>query len=370
MASPRGATVLPGLGRVGSKLTLAKESFEIRTFLVEFVPELAGEKEVREIPKLVNPPQGKLSHSSLRASHVAFRHAEELALDLDIPDGNTTIGWPVLWTKKSVQVFRTQTNCRTYLDALVAEELVYVFDSHYPSDALQSISREDKSLSQFGNVPPLFTNLNPPMAIRRTIQNPNRFRDPSAAARFHGVEKHTCWMPDIGSGNHLVPERDIDRAVNTIRDTREGRDLLTANGTVSADERVKINIRAAGIQGDEAILLPETPRAITVGGMCLDKGCDFVWKGSDPKLKYTPWLEYPDGSRVYCEVHGKDPYIKAIQPMTAAPYEEGALPEIDKEPLAEQTTMTCRRPRLLLRGENRATLSMIRPAKRKKRPEF
>ena len=59
---------------------------------------------------------------------------------------------------------------------------------------------------------------------------------------------------------------------------------------------------------------------LTVGGLCVDQRCDFIWKGSKGQ---TPYFILADGSIVECEVHGRVPYVRTGVP---------AMPMIDAMP--------------------------------------
>ena len=107
------------------------------------------------------------------------------------------------------------------------------------------------------------------------------------------------------------------------------RRMLTANGEVDAPERVRFTLPELNLWGQLATILPMTPRVLTVGGLCVDQRCDFIWRGSKGEL---PYFVLADGSTVECEVHGRVPYIRtgvpAMPMVVAMPGEEdeGAMP--------------------------------------------
>ena len=103
--------------------------------------------------------------------------------------------------------------------------------------------------------------------------------------------------------------------------------MMTANGEVEAPERVKFSLPELSLVGQHATILPSTPRVLTVGGLCVDQRCNFIWKGSKGE---TPYFILADGSIVECEVHVQVPYVRTGVP---------AMPMIDAMPGNEDEAM-------------------------------
>ena len=109
------------------------------------------------------------------------------------------------------------------------------------------------------------------------------------------------WIADTGCGSNLVPESDVVRGVSQVVENNGVRRMLTANGEVDAPERVRFTLPELNLRGQLATILPLTPRVLTVGGLCVDQRCDFIWRGSKGE---SPYFVLADGSIIECEVHG------------------------------------------------------------------
>ena len=107
--------------------------------------------------------------------------------------------------------------------------------------------------------------------------------------------------------------------------------MMTANGEVNAPGSMKFPLPELSLVGQHATILPSTPRVLTVGGLCVDQRCNFIWKGSKGE---TPYFVLADGSVIECEVHGCVPYVcsgvPAMPMIVAMPGEEDeAMPPED-----------------------------------------
>ncbi len=77
----------------------------------------------------------------------------------------------------------------------------------------------------------------------------------------------TIWFPNVTRGKSaVVPDPGAAR-------------LHTANGEVSADECVKFSLREIKISEQSETILPETPRVLSVGALCMDEQATFHWPG-------------------------------------------------------------------------------------------
>ena len=102
----------------------------------------------------------------------------------------------------------------------------------------------------------------------------------------------------------------------------------TANGSVSADETVGLDIDELG-ERVFPYILPSTPALLSVGRRCMKMGYDFIWKRGQ-----EPYFITPSGKVVVLEVIGDIPYI--------APGEEKHIPrEIQEEDLIIQSRPAC-----------------------------
>eukprot|EP00959_Pyramimonas_sp_CCMP1952_P237572 4964731-Pyramimonas_sp.AAC.1 len=54
----------------------------------------------------------------------------------------------------------------------------------------------------------------------------------------------------------------------------------------------------------DAVVMPETPSALSVGELCIDHGYSFYWKSGK-----EPYLLLPNGMRVDLTVDDKTPYL-------------------------------------------------------------
>ena len=50
---------------------------------------------------------------------------------------------------------------------------------------------------------------------------------------------------------------------------------MTANGPISADQQIKINVPSLEIEADPYVL-PSTPSVLSVGYRCMEQGFDFI----------------------------------------------------------------------------------------------
>ena len=139
-----------------------------------------------------------------------------------------------------------------------------------------------------------------PTAIKMVIKGPSG--DPVAVCYHDGS---ILWIADTGCGYHLVPEGDVSRGKSVVVPNTGATRLHTANGEVDASECVKFSLSEIQLQKGLATILPQTPRVLSVGALCMDARATFHWPAGG-----TPFFTLHDGSIVWCEVHGRVPYLR------------------------------------------------------------
>ncbi len=123
----------------------------------------------------------------------------------------------------------------------------------------------------------------------------------------------SLWVADTGCGYHLVPETDVSRGKSIVVQNPGARTLHTANGEVKANECVKFALHELGLDGKLATILPQTPRVLSIGALCIDDGCSFYWPAGG-----TPYFTLPDNRTIVCEVYGRVPYLRTGSVATPA----------------------------------------------------
>jgi len=111
------------------------------------------------------------------------------------------------------------------------------------------------------------------------------------------------WLFDSGSGHDLISVGDLsDQQLREVVPSAEMLQLQTANGDVSVDRCVDINIPS--MPGVTALVLPQTPAVLSMGRKCLHEGYSFRWDAGQLRV-----LAAPDGTNVPLCVEGDVPYI-------------------------------------------------------------
>ena len=90
-------------------------------------------------------------------------------------------------------------------------------------------------------------------------------------------EDGILWIADTGCGYHLVPEGDVKRGRAAVVPNPGAQRLHTANGEIDASECVKFTLAEVGLSKRLATILPETPRVLSVGALCVDEMATFTW---------------------------------------------------------------------------------------------
>ena len=117
---------------------------------------------------------------------------------------------------------------------------------------------------------------------------------------------------DSGTAVHLASERKCTQQ-ELQKATPTNIVLVTAAGEEHADKQIEMELDGLDVTVD-AVVLPDTPVAISLGRLVIEKGFKFFWDPEDP---FRPWLEAPDGTRTYLDVKG-------VCSLPAASYRGGA----------------------------------------------
>ena len=269
----------------------------------------------------------------------AYRRALEL-VDLfgyDKPER----GYPVWWrSKKQVLAYLPRTDGRDQLDQ---EDLSFAGERVYHTVLTreEAISRFKDDWSSFYHVgkripSPQELGVSPNPEEAGGISLPGRLavsarkvgKERKRHARMnliHGYasamvcdEDDRLWIMDTGCGNDLVPERVVDRTTARIIPNTSSKKLHTANGVVTAPDRVAFRLEELNNQTCKAIVLNHTPHVLSMGFRCVSLGYDFIWKGSKGE---TPYFVDDRGKRHDCEVHGYIPYFRTSEPAMPGPGE-------------------------------------------------
>ena len=216
----------------------------------------------------------------------ALRRAKELALDVGaIADG---VGWPCLWLPEHVLIYGPRPDGKCQIDDLTDKDEIYYVTQVERALADGFVSKS--SLELFHVNRPVSRNAvaMPNTCVARVGAGPVGLPPPLAECEGNQV----LWIADTGCGSNLVPESDVVRGVSQVVEYKGGRRMLTANGEVDAPESVRFTLPELDLKGQLATILPMTPRVLTVGGLCVDQRCDFIWRGSRGEL---PFFVLADG---------------------------------------------------------------------------
>ena len=110
-----------------------------------------------------------------------------------------------------------------------------------------------------------------------------------------------AWIADTGSAQDLVCSKMIPEEV--VYHSPEPLELITANGSQSADQQASVHIDCIGKEVHPYVL-PDTPAVISVGMRCIQDGWDFVWKSFS-----RPYFKKKDGTKIKLEVKDFVPYL-------------------------------------------------------------
>ena len=110
-----------------------------------------------------------------------------------------------------------------------------------------------------------------------------------------------AWIADTGSAQDLVCSKMIPEEV--VYHSPEPLELITANGSQSADQQASVHIDCIDKEVHPYVL-PDTPAVISVGMRCIQDGWDFVWKSFS-----RPYFKKKDGTKIKLEVKDFVPYL-------------------------------------------------------------
>ena len=110
-----------------------------------------------------------------------------------------------------------------------------------------------------------------------------------------------AWIADTGSAQDLVCSKMIPDDV--VYHFPEPLELITANGSQSADQQASVHIDCIDKEVHPYVL-PDTPAVISVGMRCIQDGWDFVWKSFS-----RPYFKKKDGTKIKLEVKDFVPYL-------------------------------------------------------------
>ena len=111
------------------------------------------------------------------------------------------------------------------------------------------------------------------------------------------------WIADTGSENHLISRADVSDDHPGIHQTDRKMNLATANGVISANERVHTEVGALGMPINP-IMLTNTVNVVSVGRMVVDGGWSFHWTNDG-----SAYFENADGEKFFCDIQGYVPVI-------------------------------------------------------------
>ena len=111
------------------------------------------------------------------------------------------------------------------------------------------------------------------------------------------------FIVDSGSENHLINWSSIDPEDPGIHKTAKVMKLQTANGIVSADKRVHVDIPSLGVSVNP-ILLESTCDVVSMGRLVMEKGFTYHWQPGE-----LPYFKNKEGQIIVCSVRGYVPVI-------------------------------------------------------------
>ena len=134
--------------------------------------------------------------------------------------------------------------------------------------------------------------------------------------RLHGLQTlvvHRTWFAVRWSPKKLC-----------ITHSHEPLELITANGSQSADQQASVHIDCINKEVHPYVL-PDTPAVISVGMRCIQDGWDFVWKSFS-----RPYFKKKDGTKIKLEVKDYVPYLPSrdghVPAAVGIPFSWAVLP--------------------------------------------
>ena len=96
-------------------------------------------------------------------------------------------------------------------------------------------------------------------------------------SQWQSATKPICFgLQILAVGFNLVPSKDIPEGSENVVANDGACRLHTANGQVEAPYKVQLSVPEVGLTDVFATILKDTPRVLTVGGLCIDEQADFV----------------------------------------------------------------------------------------------
>ena len=121
------------------------------------------------------------------------------------------------------------------------------------------------------------------------------------------------WIADTGSAQDLLTDRNLPDRFGYYSDSPIR--LITANGESSSSKQGKVEVPELS-EIVKPYLVESSPAVLSVGTRCIDKGYDFIWKGSKGE---NPYFITPGGKRVELEVRDYVPYLCSGKGKVATP---------------------------------------------------
>ena len=121
------------------------------------------------------------------------------------------------------------------------------------------------------------------------------------------------WIADTGSAQDLLTDRNLPDRFGYYSDSPIR--LITANGESSSSKQGKVEVPELS-EIVKPYLVESSPAVLSVGTRCVDKGYDFIWKGSKGE---NPYFITPGGKRVELEVRDYVPYLCSGKGKVATP---------------------------------------------------
>ena len=208
----------------------------------------------------------------------ALRNAKELAGECGF---STPFGWPLWWREHVVLEYCARPDGLSILECLKDPSVpAFRHVQHTRAQCLDRLSSSFDVYSHFGSHLPTDAECS---ALK--LPSVEEFVWPSVGSlvikhlgRVIAVcmQEGILWIADTGCGYHLVPECDVTRGKSKIVPNPGATRLHTANGEVNANECVKFALREIKISDQLATILPETPRVLSVGALCMDEQALFI----------------------------------------------------------------------------------------------
>ena len=133
------------------------------------------------------------------------------------------------------------------------------------------------------------------------------------------------WIADTGSAQDLLTDRNLPDRFGYYSDSPIR--LITANGESSSTKQGKVEVPELK-EIVKPYLVESSPAVLSVGTRRVDKGYDFIWKGSKGE---SPYFITPGGKKVALEVRDYVPYLCSGKSNVSVPaVDESEIPLPDE----------------------------------------